>query len=664
MTFGRGPLKRKVQGERQRLELEKQRMAAAMETQRAQDQIRLLQQQQQQQQQQQPSAPVHGYQGVSRFASRPTSHAQKAPDPVRQWLQDAETPAVAAKASVAGAAPPRANVNQAQPQTIHDVMLWLDDIGMGKYRQQFQVNEIDGEMLLQLQDQDLGEVGVPAWSGDRQRILSAIQHLKNPDAPPPPVNPVSIAGAAGGGRAMERLPDNPVNEWLLSTGFGRFRTTFTQHGIFELHDLCQMERNDLLELGIQDQGGQLGRLEAAISGLRYTLQSSHAAFGAPALRGALGRPVGGTLSQFDAESKWETETVSTARSGKSKSSRRSKSKESRKKKRIDFSHIEEAVKVSDIFGHVWDKRFATLEANRLCLYKGAKAPTDRNEKPKTDILLDGLIIDDSEKKEHSVFIVKSLFTNSAGDMLIHFSDSKTANLWKERLQAASFYHNMPREKQLAGLAAGKDKRKEEKPEQRRVDDYGNKLPTVIPAGMPFHDIPVAHARRDERSERSAPSVAPAAGSPSAVSTKGAATKASAFFRGPVKSFTIIGMEVRNASTAFESPFLAVGIFGSGGTLKLSLPDIPLKGGENKVQMRFDIGAKASVPDEVDSVLFFELRHKIKGKEQGPKYWTCAMVSSLSKGRHQLQLYKAPVEYALSKQKRQPKQNCHLVLQLH
>lgn len=52
-----------------------------------------------------------------------------------------------------------------------------------------------------------------------------------------------------------------------------------------------------------------------------------------------------------------------------------------------------------------------------------------------------------------------------------------------------------------------------------------------------------------------------------------------------------------------------------GTLKLSLPDIPLKGGDNKVMMRFDIGAKASVPDEHDSVLFFELRHKIKGKEQ-------------------------------------------------
>ena len=81
----------------------------------------------------------------------------------------------------------------------------------------------------------------------------------------------------------------------------------------------------------------------------------------------------------------------------------------------------------------------------------------------------------------------------------------------------------------------------------------------------------------------------------------AGTKASSHFKGPIKSFTILGMEIRNASMAFEAPFLAVGIFGSGGTLKLSLPDIPLKGGDNKVQMRFDIGAKASVPDEHDSV---------------------------------------------------------------
>jgi hypothetical protein len=40
----------------------------------------------------------------------------------------------------------------------------------------------------------------------------------------------------------------------------------------------------------------------------------------------------------------------------------------------------------------------------------------------------------------------------------------------------------------------------------------------------------------------------------------------------------------------------------------------------------------------DFVIFFELRHKIKGKEQKPKYWTCVLVSSLNKRRHELQEY--------------------------
>jgi hypothetical protein len=59
---------------------------------------------------------------------------------------------------------------------------------------------------------------------------------------------------------------------MATSGFGRLRALFCQHRIFELHDLCQLERPDLLDMGMNDQGGQLGRLEAAISGLRYTLQ--------------------------------------------------------------------------------------------------------------------------------------------------------------------------------------------------------------------------------------------------------------------------------------------------------------------------------------------------------------------------------------------------------
>ena len=57
------------------------------------------------------------------------------------------------------------------------------------------------------------------------------------------------------------------------------------------------------------------------------------------------------MSSFDEQSRWETETVSTTRSGKSKSSKRGKSKE--RKRKMDFSLIEEAVKVSDVYGHSW-----------------------------------------------------------------------------------------------------------------------------------------------------------------------------------------------------------------------------------------------------------------------------------------------------------------------
>ena len=355
--------------EHHKLQQQQQQQQAAAAAQREQEQAaaaaqaHLREQQrlhdvQQQQLQRQPPPPQ---QQQARLAPQmsPAGGHHSASDPVRQWLRGAETPA-AAKGLIRGGG--RANLDQPVPQSVPDVLLWLDDIGMGKYRQQFELNEIDGEMLLQLEDKDLGEIGVPAWSGDRQRISAAILHLKDPSAPPPPVNPApSVAGSvAGGGRPYEKLPDTPVNEWLLSAGFGRFRTTFTQYHIFELHDLCQMERQDLLDLGIPDQGGQLGRLEASIAGLRYTLQASHAAMGLG--RGAASR----AMSAADDQSRWETETVSTTRSGKSKSSKRGKSKE---RKKIDFSLIEEAVKVSDIYGHAWDKRYAKLEANRLCLTK-------------------------------------------------------------------------------------------------------------------------------------------------------------------------------------------------------------------------------------------------------------------------------------------------------
>ena len=130
--------------------------------------------------------------------------------------------------------------------------------------------------------------------------------------------------------------------------------------------------------------------------------------------------------------------------------------------------------------------------------------------------------------------------------------------------------------------------------------------------------------------------------------------------GKQKPFNIVRLEIRNASVAMESPELAVGLYGHGGSQKMALPTIPLKGGEDKTLMRFEIGAKAKVPDDGDSVLFFTLKYKAKGKEQPPKYWSFISVSKLS-GQVRLPVYKAPIEYVTTKQKLVVKKDCFLVV---
>mmetsp|Transcript_29095 Transcript_29095/g.76322 ORF Transcript_29095/g.76322 Transcript_29095/m.76322 type:complete len:124 (-) Transcript_29095:33-404(-) len=120
----------------------------------------------------------------------------------------------------------------------------------------------------------------------------------------------------------------------------------------------------------------------------------------------------------------------------------------------------------------------------------------------------------------------------------------------------------------------------------------------------------------------------------------------------------------------EGAVLAVGIFGSGGTLKLSLPDITLKlpAAQDLQVLKLDISAKASVPDQTDSVLFLEFRPVTvtkQGKQVGPpKYWTCSPLADWTPGLLQLQLYKAPPVYALSSQRNQPKMGSFLKLLIH
>src|SRR5260370_19782095 len=75
-----------------------------------------------------------------------------------------------------------------------DVGDWLRSLGLGRYEAAFRENEIDADVVPELTDADLTELGVPP--GDRRRLLGAIAGLRaakarakptigQPQTPPP-----------------------------------------------------------------------------------------------------------------------------------------------------------------------------------------------------------------------------------------------------------------------------------------------------------------------------------------------------------------------------------------------------------------------------------------------------------------------------------------------
>ncbi len=57
-----------------------------------------------------------------------------------------------------------------------DIDLWLRDIGLPQYAENFRANQIDGELLSRLSNEDLKDIGV-ALLGDRKRMLKALAAL-------------------------------------------------------------------------------------------------------------------------------------------------------------------------------------------------------------------------------------------------------------------------------------------------------------------------------------------------------------------------------------------------------------------------------------------------------------------------------------------------------
>ena len=92
---------------------------------------------------------------------------------------------------------------------IMNVRVWLGSLGLGQYEKKFRDNKIDLDVLADLTDGDLEELGVPL--GDRRRLLRAIAELAAHEplaaqARPAPAAPASAPQSFAQLDSAERRP--------------------------------------------------------------------------------------------------------------------------------------------------------------------------------------------------------------------------------------------------------------------------------------------------------------------------------------------------------------------------------------------------------------------------------------------------------------------------
>ena len=76
-----------------------------------------------------------------------------------------------------------------------DIDGWLCGIGLAQYAEMFRANDIDGELLGRLTNDDLKDIGVASF-GHRKKLLEAIAELRGaPAAAAPAVAPAPIPAA-------------------------------------------------------------------------------------------------------------------------------------------------------------------------------------------------------------------------------------------------------------------------------------------------------------------------------------------------------------------------------------------------------------------------------------------------------------------------------------
>src|SRR5262249_55480698 len=116
---------------------------------------------------------------------------------------------------------------------------WLEAIGLGQYADAFEANDIDSELLPQIDDQLLKDIGVSS-AGHRLRIRNAIAKLTTDfPAEPNPASALAAADASGGFCRAAPADGDVLRSGRLHGDIGAARPGGSTRGDRSLSPLCR-----------------------------------------------------------------------------------------------------------------------------------------------------------------------------------------------------------------------------------------------------------------------------------------------------------------------------------------------------------------------------------------------------------------------------------------
>jgi len=93
---------------------------------------------------------------------------------------------------------------------------WLERLGFSEYAEAFERNAVDLELLCELKDEDLKELGIHVL-GHRKKLLKAIEALRSTDTIAPPRSPDSYTPKHLADRILTSRGARKVDGPLLKT---------------------------------------------------------------------------------------------------------------------------------------------------------------------------------------------------------------------------------------------------------------------------------------------------------------------------------------------------------------------------------------------------------------------------------------------------------------